>query len=69
MDLESINKTKLNGEFIPPARYIELKVSPKKKCSSKAADAPDSLYRVQNALPASLGSPSTKQKCGSKQLC
>jgi smad nuclear-interacting protein 1 len=25
MDLESVNKTKLNGEEIPPARYVELR--------------------------------------------
>lgn len=25
MDLESVNKTKLNGEALPPARYVELR--------------------------------------------
>jgi smad nuclear-interacting protein 1 len=25
MDLESVNKTKLNGEELPPARYVELR--------------------------------------------
>ena len=25
MDLESINKTRLNGEEVPPARYVELR--------------------------------------------
>lgn len=37
MDLESVNKTKLNGEFIPPARYIELKVRQKKAFIQKHA--------------------------------
>lgn len=26
MDLESVNKTRLNGEVIPESRYVELKV-------------------------------------------
>jgi hypothetical protein len=66
MDLESVNKTKLNGEFIPPARYIELKVRQK-----QSMPAHDSLYRVQDALTAisALGYPSITQKGGSKQLC
>jgi len=25
MDMESVNKTKLNGEEVPPARYVELR--------------------------------------------
>lgn len=27
MDLESVNRTKLNSEDLPPARYVELRVS------------------------------------------